>query len=114
MTTITSKEDGTLPLEYEDTIKLFHFQRYCPKLGVTTTLDMDANIHVGLYAQYGYYFEGSILPSTELISAYGYFSVEPAAAVSMTCFDSQYVANCTTDSHDLARRSHCPDQQRHC
>nr|WBV74231.1 putative chitinase [Pestalotiopsis kenyana] len=84
MTTITSKEDGTLPLEYEDTIKLFHFQRYCPKLGMTTTLDMDANIHVGLYAQYGYYFEGSILPNTELISAYGYFSVEPAAAILMT------------------------------
>lgn len=81
MTTITAKEDGTLPLEYEDTIKLFHFQRYCPKLGLTTTMDLDANIHLGLYSQYGYYFEGSILPTPELISAYGYFSIAPVAAV---------------------------------
>ncbi|OBT62696.1 hypothetical protein VE03_07107 [Pseudogymnoascus sp. 23342-1-I1] len=84
MTTITSKEDGTLPLEYEDTIKLFHFQRYCPTLGLTTTLDLDANIHLGLYTQYGYYFEGSILPTPELISAYGYFSIAPVAAILMT------------------------------
>jgi hypothetical protein len=81
MTTITSKEDGTLPLEYEDTIKLLHLQRHCETLGLTTTIDLDANIHLGLYSQYGYYFEGSILPTPELISAYGYFSIEPVAAV---------------------------------
>ncbi|KAK9413532.1 hypothetical protein SUNI508_11854 [Seiridium unicorne] len=84
MTTITKKEDGSLPLEYEDNVKLLHFQKYCPKLDLNTTLDLDANIHIGLYSQYGYYFEGSILPTPELISAYGYFSIEPAAAILMT------------------------------
>lgn len=82
MTTIVKDEEGSLPLEYEKTLKLFHFQKTCPKLG-TSTLDLDANIHIGLYSQYGYYFEGSILPTPELISAYGYFSIEPAAAVSV-------------------------------
>lgn len=81
MTTIANKETGTLPLEYDDTIKLFHFQTYCPTLKLTTTADMDAYIHMGLYAQYGYYFEGSILPTPQLIDAYGYFSVEPVAEV---------------------------------
>jgi hypothetical protein len=82
MTTITKEEDGSLPLEYDEILKLFHFREYCPTLGLTVTLDMDANIHVGLYAQYGYYFEGSILPTPQLISSYAYFSVAPAAAVS--------------------------------
>ncbi|KAH6655949.1 hypothetical protein BKA67DRAFT_675964 [Truncatella angustata] len=83
MTTIVEDEEGSLPLEYEKTLKLFHFQKTCPKLG-TSTLDLDANIHIGLYSQYGYYFEGSILPVPELISAYAYFSIEPAAAILMT------------------------------
>jgi hypothetical protein len=83
MTTIAKSDKGSLPLQYDDTIKLFHAQGSCPDLNITASVDLDANIHMGLNAQYGYYFEGSILPSPTLISAYGYFSVEPEAAVSV-------------------------------
>jgi hypothetical protein len=70
-------------MEYDETIKLFHAEGSCPTLNITATIDLDANIHMGLYAQYGYYFEGAILPTPSLIAAYSYFSVEPVAAV---CF----------------------------
>lgn len=68
-------------MEYDETIKLFHAQGYCPDLNITATVDLDANIHLALRAQYGYYFEGAILPTLSLIAAYGYFSVAPEASV---------------------------------
>ena len=91
-------ESGSLPLEYEETIKLFHFYKSCPATNLETTLDLDANIHLGLYAQYAYYFEGSILPTPELISSYGYFSIEPAAAVSSPLYTTD-VSLCLTSLH---------------
>jgi hypothetical protein len=97
-------EQGSLPLEYDDTIKLFHFQRYCPATQLEMTLDLDANIHLGLDAQYAYYFEGSILPTPELISAYGYFSIKPTAAVSKALPYLIYPKTKTAaDSHDPQR-----------
>lgn len=82
VTTMVKADKGHLPLDYDETIKLFHFSKICPKTGITTTLDLDSNIHLGLNAQYAYYFEGSILPTPNLIASYGYFAVSPAAAVS--------------------------------
>ncbi|KUI70319.1 Chitotriosidase-1 [Cytospora mali] len=84
VTTIVKDEKGALPLEYDETIKLFHFYKYCPATKIEMTLDLDSNIHVGLYSQYAYYFEGSILPTPSIINTYGYFSVQPAAAILMT------------------------------
>ncbi|OBT52519.1 hypothetical protein VE04_06299 [Pseudogymnoascus sp. 24MN13] len=84
VTTMVKSDTGFLPLEYEENIKLFHFAKTCPKTNLKTTLDLDANIHMGLYAQYAYYFEGSILPTPTLIASYGYFSVSPAADILMT------------------------------
>lgn len=81
MTTIVKDEKGSLPLDYEETIKLFHGHEYCPAWNTDATFDIDAFIHLELSGQYGYYFEGSILPTPNLISAYGYFSIEPSAAV---------------------------------
>ncbi|KAF8862271.1 hypothetical protein BDZ45DRAFT_723387 [Acephala macrosclerotiorum] len=92
VTTIVKQDTGYLPLEYDETIKLFYFSKTCPATGLTTTLDLDLNIHLGLGAQYVYYFEGSILPSPNLIASYGYFAVSPAAA-----------ANYTTDLDDSPR-----------
>jgi hypothetical protein len=83
MTSIVKDEQGSLPLDYDQTIKLFHAHKYCPKTKIDATFDIDAYIHLGLDAQYGYYFEGSILPKPSLISAYGYFSIEPGAEVSL-------------------------------
>ncbi|OKL57184.1 hypothetical protein UA08_07332 [Talaromyces atroroseus] len=82
MTTIV--KTGSLPLEYQEHIKLFHAQEYCPKWNLNATFDVDAFLRLGLYNQYGYYFEGSTLPTPEVISAYGYFSIQPAAVVLMT------------------------------
>ncbi|KAJ5204380.1 bacteriodes thetaiotaomicron symbiotic chitinase, partial [Penicillium cinerascens] len=62
MTTITKKDQGYLPMEYDETIKLFHAE------GTDIT----------------YYFEGAILPTPSLIAAYGYFSVAPEAAILLT------------------------------
>uniref|UniRef100_A0A093VIR1 chitinase n=2 Tax=Talaromyces marneffei PM1 TaxID=1077442 RepID=A0A093VIR1_TALMA len=84
MTSITKKDQGYLPMEYDETIKLFHAQGYCPDLNITATVDLDANIHLALRAQYGYYFEGAILPTPSLIAAYGYFSVAPEASILFT------------------------------
>ncbi|KAJ5712178.1 hypothetical protein N7488_006334 [Penicillium malachiteum] len=84
MTTVVKDEQGSLPLDYQETIKLFHAHEFCPTYNIDATFDIDANIQLGLYAQYGYYFEGSILPTPTLISSYGYFSIEPAAAILMT------------------------------
>jgi hypothetical protein len=83
MTTIVKDEQGSLPLDYEETLKLFHAHKNCPKLNLDATFDIDAYIHLGLDAQYGYYFEGAILPTPSLIASYGYFSIEPAAEVSL-------------------------------
>lgn len=82
MTTMVKDEQGSLPLEFDRTLKLYHAHQYCPKLNVDATFDIDAFIHLGLCAQYGYYFEGSILPSPSLIASYGYFSIDPVAEVS--------------------------------
>ncbi|RDH30342.1 hypothetical protein BDQ94DRAFT_161391 [Aspergillus welwitschiae] len=84
MTTIVKDEKGSLPLDYEETIKLFHGHEYCPAWNTDATFDIDAFIHLELNGQYGYYFEGSILPTPNLISAYGYFSIEPTAAILLT------------------------------
>ncbi|PYH81931.1 hypothetical protein BO82DRAFT_414323 [Aspergillus uvarum CBS 121591] len=84
MTTIVKDERGSLPLLYEETIKLYHAHEYCPAMNLEATFDIDAYIHLGLFNQYGYYFEGSILPTPEVISAYGYFSIEPTAAILLT------------------------------
>ncbi|KAL7651280.1 hypothetical protein ACMYSQ_011013 [Aspergillus niger] len=84
MTTIVKDEKGYLPLDYVDTIKLFHAHATCPKTNIEATFDIDADIKLALRAQYGYYFEGAILPTPNLISAYGYFSIEPTAAILMT------------------------------
>ena len=81
MTTIVKDEAGSLPLDYDRTLKLFHAHKKCPHLHVDATFDIDAYIHLGLEAQYGSYLEGSILPKPSLIAAYGYFSIEPAAEV---------------------------------
>ncbi|GLA58752.1 hypothetical protein AtubIFM54640_008854 [Aspergillus tubingensis] len=84
ITTIVKDEKGYLPLDYVDTIKLFHAHATCPKTNIDATFDIDADIKLALQAQYGYYFEGAILPTPKLISAYGYFSIEPTAAILMT------------------------------
>ncbi|KAL4924010.1 uncharacterized protein BDV17DRAFT_295821 [Aspergillus undulatus] len=84
MTTIVKEEQGALPLEYDKTMKLFHAEGSCPALNITATVDLDANIHLALNAQYGYYFEGAILPTPSLIAAYTYFSVKPEAAILLT------------------------------
>ncbi|KUI54694.1 hypothetical protein VP1G_02085 [Cytospora mali] len=84
VTTIVKDEKGALPLEYDETIKLFHFYKYCPATNIEMTLDLDSNIHVGLYSQYAYYFDGSILPTPSITNTYGYFSVQPVAAILMT------------------------------
>lgn len=81
MTTIVQDEVGSLPLEFEETMKLYDAEKYCPKLNINATFDIDASIKLGLDAQYGYYFEGAILPTPSLIASYGYFSIHPAAAV---------------------------------
>ncbi|KAJ5672187.1 hypothetical protein N7507_001314 [Penicillium longicatenatum] len=83
MTTIVKDETSYLPLDYEENIKLFHAHANCPKTNIDATFDIDANIKLALNCQYGYYFEGSILPTPTLISAYGYFSIEPVAARSL-------------------------------
>lgn len=85
MTTIVQDEEGSLPLEYKETIKLFHAKTFCPKINTEATFDIDAFLHLGLNAQYGYYFESTVLPSPSLVSAYGYFSILPVAEVSF-CF----------------------------
>ncbi|KAJ5658730.1 CAZyme family GH18, partial [Penicillium longicatenatum] len=82
VTTIVKEDSGTLPLEYEQSHKLLHWENNCG--GVDKTLDLDAYFHLGLDAQYAYYFEGAILPTPKLIAAYGYFSVEPEAEVLLT------------------------------
>jgi hypothetical protein len=82
MTKIVKDEKGSLQLDYVDTIKLFHAHVYCPATNLDATFDIDASISLALQAQYGYYFEGAILPSPQLIAAYGYFSIEPIASVS--------------------------------
>ncbi|RMJ27114.1 Glycosyl hydrolases family 18 [Aspergillus sp. HF37] len=84
VTTMVKEAKGSLPMEYDEKIKLFHSRAKCPNLNIEASLDLDAYIHMGLYTQYGYYFEGSILPTPSLVSAYGYFSVEPAAEVLLT------------------------------
>ncbi|KAJ5705359.1 hypothetical protein N7536_001048 [Penicillium majusculum] len=84
MTTIVQDEVGSLPLEFEETMKLYHAEKYCPKLNINATFDIDASIKLGLDAQYGYYFEGAILPTPSLIASYGYFSIHPAAAILLT------------------------------
>ncbi|KAJ5918124.1 hypothetical protein N7454_010499 [Penicillium verhagenii] len=100
MTTIVKDERGSLPLVYEDTIKLFHAHEYCPATKLEATFDIDANIHLGLYNQYGYYFEGSILPTPEVIAAYGYFSIEPTAAILLT-FRANAIMQSSTGSVEL-------------
>ncbi|KAJ5650264.1 uncharacterized protein N7484_003987 [Penicillium longicatenatum] len=84
MTTIVKDERSYLPLDYEEKIKLFHAHANCPKTNIDAIFDIDANIKLALNGQYGYYFEGSILPTPTLISAYGYFSIEPVAAILIT------------------------------
>lgn len=81
MTSIVKDEKGELPLEYWESIKLFHAHEYCPALNLDATFDIDANLRLSLGAQYGYYFEGAILPKPSVIAAYGYFSIEPVASV---------------------------------
>lgn len=79
MTTILQDEKSSLPVDYIDEIKLFHAQTYFPKLGLETTVDVDANMN----PRNAYYFEGAILPSLYLTSANSYFSVQPETAVSL-------------------------------
>lgn len=86
MTTIVQDEKSSPSVDYIDTIKLFRAQTYCPKLNLETTVDIDANIKLALNAQYAYYFEGAILPSPHMTSAYSYFPVQPEAAVSFASF----------------------------
>lgn len=71
-----------MPLLYEDKIKLFHADKYCPNMNLRATFDIDAQMKLALNAQYGYYFEGAILPKPSLVSAYGYFLIEPDVMVS--------------------------------
>ncbi|KAJ5907344.1 hypothetical protein N7495_000026 [Penicillium taxi] len=69
---------------YDETMKLYHAYAYCLAIKTEATFDIDAFINLALYNQYGYCFEGSILPTPEVISAYGYFSIEPVAEILLT------------------------------
>ncbi|KAJ5344046.1 CAZyme family GH18 [Penicillium brevicompactum] len=82
VTTIVKNSSGYLPLNYYDTIKLFHWDEKCS--GKQMSLDIDSTLDIGLNAQYAYYFEGAILPTPKLISSYAYFSVAPAAEILLT------------------------------
>jgi hypothetical protein len=82
VTTIVKDSSGYLPLNYYDTIKLFHWDEQCS--GKQMSLDIDSTLDIGLNAQYAYYFEGAILPTPKLISSYAYFSVAPAAEILLT------------------------------
>lgn len=84
MTTIVKDEEGSLPLDFMQTMKLYHAEKYCPALNINATFDIDASINLELNAQYGYYFEGAILPTPSLISSYDYFSIDPIATVRVT------------------------------
>ncbi|KAJ5653046.1 hypothetical protein N7490_000049 [Penicillium lividum] len=81
---ITDNEKSSIPLDYIKKIKLFHAHTQCPKTNIDATFDIDADISLALDGQYGYYFEGSILPTPTLISAYSYFSIAPIAAILIT------------------------------
>ncbi len=37
-------------MEYDETIKLFYAEGHCPDLNITATVDLDANIYLGLNA----------------------------------------------------------------
>ncbi|KAL4954842.1 hypothetical protein BDW69DRAFT_193734 [Aspergillus filifer] len=82
VTTIVKDSSGSLPLNYFNTIKLFHWDEQCS--GRQMSLDIDASLDIGLDAQYAYYFEGAILPSPKMIASYAYFSVDPAAQILLT------------------------------
>ncbi|KAJ5094625.1 CAZyme family GH18, partial [Penicillium angulare] len=82
VTTIVKDSSGYLPLNYFNTIKLFHWDEQCT--GKSMSLDIDASLDMGLNAQYAYYFEGAILPTPKLISSYAYFSVAPEAQILLT------------------------------
>ncbi|KAL4976408.1 glycosyl hydrolases family 18-domain-containing protein [Aspergillus desertorum] len=82
VTTIVKDSSGSLPLNYFNTIKLFHWDEQCS--GRQMSLDIDASLDFGLDAQYAYYFEGAILPSPKMIASYAYFSVDPAAQILLT------------------------------
>ncbi|KAJ5666169.1 uncharacterized protein N7477_008617 [Penicillium maclennaniae] len=84
ITTIMKDEKSSIPLDYIEKIKLFHAHAQCPKTNIDAIFDIDADISLALDGQYGYYFEGSILPTPTLISAYGYFSIAPMAAILIT------------------------------
>ncbi|KAJ8130004.1 hypothetical protein O1611_g3626 [Lasiodiplodia mahajangana] len=84
VTTITKEDEGSLPLEYWDKRKLFHFERVCPASQAKVTVDLDAEIRLQLNSNYAYYFEGNILPSPKVNSAYAYFAVDPIISVGMT------------------------------
>ena len=95
MTTIVKDEKSSIPLDYIEKIKLFHAHAQCPKTNIDATFDIDADISLALDGQYGYYFEGSILPTPTLISAYGYFSIAPMAAV---CPQGSFISRYTNIS----------------
>lgn len=78
LTTVESKNKGTLAMVIEKSILLYKAAVGCPGSAFSAKMQMFLDTNIGMNSQYAYYFAGTIIPPA-VTDTYFYFSLEPSA-----------------------------------